>query len=320
MTLPVALLTRSWFLAGPTAVGKTAVSLLLAERLGAEIISLDSMSIYRGMDIGTAKPDLAARQRVPHHLLDVADPHEEFSVAEFLRMAATAAAQIVARGRVPLFVGGTGLYLRTVLRGLVEGPPADWDLRRQLAESAAEHGELWLHTTLQQVDPAAAARLHPRDTRRLIRALEVYQLTGRRLSDEQTQHPRPAEEQPQAVVWLEPPRAWLYERIHTRVDNMLQAGLLAEVSALLQRTPPAGRTALQALGYRELIAHLQGQCSLEQAVEQIRTGTRQFAKRQHTWFRNLPECRSLTISGSETPSQLADQIVALARPAQPDML
>ena len=266
------------------------------------------MSVYRGMDIGTAKPMLSERQRIVHHLIDIADPSQDFSVTEFVRLAAEAAMAIVEQGRTPLFVGGTGLYLRSILRGIFEGPEADWDLRRRLEQQARKHGPHWLHAQLVACDPATAARLHLNDMRRIIRALEVFELTGKPLSEDHHHRPRPAHERPRVAVWLEPPRGWLRERIDHRVDLMMEAGWLDEARQLMQHDPPPGRTACQALGYRELFEHLQGRMTLDSAVEQIRIATRQFAKRQHTWFRNLEECRSLPITGAESPEEIAARI------------
>lgn len=302
------LLKQCWFVAGPTACGKTAVGIELALRLNAEIVALDSMSIYRGMDIGTAKPSLEEQRQVPHHLIDVIDPHEEFSVADYLCHAEAACRDIVARGRVPVFVGGTGLYLRALLRGVFDGPAADWEFRRQLMEQAQQHSPGWLHAELSRVDPASAKRLHANDERRLIRALEIMHLTGQPASQLQCQLPLPAEERSQHVYWLSPPRSWLHARINARVDQMIDDGWLVEVRELIDRPQGLGRTAGQALGYKELIDHLAGRCSLEAAVEQIKTSTRQFAKRQHTWFRQLEECREVPITGDESAAEVAEKI------------
>ncbi|MEZ6124896.1 MAG: tRNA (adenosine(37)-N6)-dimethylallyltransferase MiaA [Planctomycetaceae bacterium] len=312
MTAPLHLLRHCWFLAGPTAGGKSAVSLELARRLGAEIISLDSMAIYRGMDIGTAKPTVSERGRVPHHLIDIADPHEEFSVAEYLRLAWDAVSGVIGRGQIPLFVGGTGLYLRSMLRGVFEGPPADPGIRDELETDLRQDGPLRLHDRLRSVDAASANRIHPNDSRRVIRAIEVFRLTGRPLSEQQSQPPLPQDQQPRAVLWLDPPRDWLHQRIGDRVDRMMDAGLLDETRRLLESTPPPGRTALQALGYRELIDHLHDRCNLHDAVEQIKTNTRQFAKRQHTWFRNLVETTAVPITGEETTSELVARLESAA--------
>ncbi len=302
------LLKQCWFLAGPTAVGKTESSLLLAERLDAEVLSLDSMAIYREMDIGTAKPGKDEQARVPHHLIDLIDPHEEFSTAEYIKVAWETAADVAARGHVPLFVGGTGLYLRSLLRGVFEGPEADWNYRRQLEAREAEEPGV-LHRMLAEVDPVLAKRLHPNDQRRIIRGLEVYHLTGESLSSLQQQAARSPEDRSPNVFWLHPDRDWLYERIDRRVDQMIAKGLVDEVRRLLQRTPPASRTAMQGLGYKEMVDHLEGRASLDEAVEQIKTRTRQFAKRQHTWFRNLEECQEIKVTAKRSPSDLVDELL-----------
>lgn len=302
-------LQQCWFLAGPTATGKSALSLSLAEKLDAEIVSMDSMAIYRRMDIGTAKPSEEEQRRVPHHLIDLIEPHQEFSTAEYLSAAIRVVDEILSRGRVPLFVGGTGLYLRALLRGVFEGPPADWEIRTKLMEQAAAGPPDWLHSELQKVDPVTAARLHPNDARRLIRALEVYTLTGVPPSELHQEAPLPPDKQPQHVFWLHPPRHWLHERINRRVVMMFERGLVDEVRALLDAPNPPGQTARQALGYRETIDWLEGRLGSEQeTIELIQTRTRQFAKRQHTWFRNLTECREVPVTGEETSDQLQQLI------------
>lgn len=311
MHLPLDVLTRCWILAGPTAVGKSAVALELAEQLGAEIVALDSMTVYRGMNIGTAKPSAEDQRRVPHHLLDVIDPHEEYSLAEYLTAADAACTDIVSRGRIPLFVGGTGLYLRGVLRGLFEGPPADWEIRHRLEEVEKLEGSGALHRRLQSVDPEAAAWLHANDVRRIIRALEVLELTGIPLSVQQQQASLPPDQRPRHVFWLEPPRDWLHACINQRVIAMFDAGLVDEVQRLLDLPKGLGRTATQALGYKEVLDHLAGRITLEATIETLQTRTRQFAKRQHTWFRNLPECHAVPIAGSESPGEIAANLYAM---------
>ncbi len=303
-------LKQCWFLAGPTACGKTKTGLSLAEKLGAEILSLDSMAIYRGMDIGTAKPTVAERQQILHHLLDLADPSEDFSVASYLAHAEAAVQDILTRNRVPLFVGGTGLYLRSLLRGLFDGPGSDPVIRSALEAEAARIGGQALHDRLAQLDPSTAARLHPNDQRRIIRALEVAQLTGRALSSFHEQAAAPHGERPAHVYWLSPPREWLYGRIDQRVDQMMSNGLLAETERLLTNPNGLGRTARQALGYREILEHLAGKRSLPDTIALIKQRTRQFAKRQLTWFRNLEECHPIEITGAESAEQLADRITA----------
>ncbi len=307
------ILPRCQFLAGPTACGKTATALRLAEQLSAEIVSLDSMAIYRGMDIGTAKPDPAEQARIPHHMLDVVDPHEEFSVADYVAQAQAVCEEILNRGHVPLFVGGTGLYLRAVLRGVFEGPSADWELREQLDQFGKEHGAGSLHRRLTEVDPPTAARLHPNDLRRIVRALEVHELTGKPLSAQQQQGPLPNEQRPANVFWLSPPRDWLYQRINLRVEQMIAVGLVEEVRGLLTISPPMANTARQALGYKEIIEHLEQRTTLPAAIETLQIRTRQFAKRQHTWFRNLEECRALEINGTESPGELAQRFIQCSK-------
>jgi tRNA dimethylallyltransferase len=312
MNLPSDILKQCWFLAGPTAVGKSDVGVELARRIDGEVVSLDSMSLYRGMDVGTAKPSPELRRVVPHHLVDVVEPHEEFSVAQYVDAAAAVSRQIVARGRVPLFVGGTGLYLRSLLRGVFEGPSGDPAIRHQLEEDAARVSPDELHARLHNVDPASAARLHPNDVRRVIRALEVHAQTGLALSQFQQQVPLPPEQRSQNVFWLAPPRAWLHERINRRVEKMFAEGLLEEVGRLLAAERPLSRTARQALGYQEVIDHLEGRLSLAETITRIQTRTRQFAKRQHTWFRHLEECQAVELTGNETAAELAERLLDLS--------
>jgi tRNA dimethylallyltransferase len=286
-------------LTGPTGSGKSELGVELAERLGAEIVSMDSMALYRGMDIGTAKPDPAARRRVRHHLIDVLDPWESASVAWWLREAITCCRDIAARGKRILFVGGTPLYLKAMMYGIFDGPPADADVRRRLESEAAAYGAESLHTRLRQVDPASAMRLHPNDLRRIVRALEVWELTGRPLSAWQTQWENARTDHSvlstqYSVLWLNLPRPELYARIDARVDRMLASGLVDEVRTLRRSARPPSREATQALGYKELFAQLDGELSLDEAVQLIRTRSRNFAKRQVTWFRHLPGCRPAT--------------------------
>lgn len=312
------LLRRCCFLAGPTACGKSDVALKLIERLHSErglsieIVSLDSMTLYRRMNIGTAKPSDDERRRVPHHLFDILEPSQDFSVAEYLVAAEQACREIVARGGLPLFVGGTGLYLRSLLRGVFEGPPANDELRERLESEAARDGAETLFRRLQQFDPQMAERLHPNDLRRVIRALEVLELTGQPLSAQHREEPLLLDQRPINVFWISPPRDWLYERINRRVESMLAAGWLAEVQSLLAEPQPLSHTASQALGYKELIEHLRGERTLVETIELIQTRTRQFAKRQHTWFRNLEECSPLPITGAESSAELAAIIAGQA--------
>lgn len=300
---------RAIYLAGPTASGKTAVGVELARRLGAEVVALDSMTLYRGMDVGTAKPTPAERGGVPHHLIDVLDPWEAASVADYRSWAASTAAEVERRGRRVLFVGGTALYLKALLRGLFDGPAADPELRRQFEEEADRQGNAALHARLAAVDPLAAARLHPNDRRRVVRALEVATRTGRPLSDWQREHDRPAAGV--SVVALERPRAELCGRIDRRVVAMFQDGLVDEVQRLQAGPRPLGPVPAQGVGYREVLDLLAGHASLEQTVSRVQARTRQFAKRQATWFRGLAEVRAWPVHGDEPAASIADRLVRL---------
>ncbi len=304
-------------LTGPTGSGKSAVALELADRLGAEVVAMDSMTVYRGMDIGTAKPTAAERARVRHHLIDALDPWESADVAWWLGRAAEACADIRARGKQPLFVGGTPFYLKALLHGLADAPPADPDLRRRLEAEAEQLGKQALHDRLRAVDPKTADRLHPNDVRRVVRALEVWELTGRPISAFQQTWDTPAfaggerrglsPPRPLPCVVLEWPRDELYRRIDARVDAMLAAGWLDEVRRLRELPRPLSKEASRALGYRELMAHLSRTGpGWAETVALIKTHTRQFAKRQLTWFRHLPDCRPCPADRPGTTERVLD--------------
>jgi tRNA dimethylallyltransferase len=301
---------------GPTAVGKTALSVEVAARLGAEIISGDSMQVYRGMDIGTAKIRPAETRGVPHHLIDILDPDEPFSVAEFQERVDQAIQSIWARGRLPILVGGTGLYVRAVRLAytFVEGSEADPALRARLAREEEVHGPGYLHRRLAAVDPAAAAKLHPNDTRRIIRALEVWERTGTRISETQTaESAEPRYDD--LFIGLNMERDRLYERIDARVDQMMAEGFEAEVAALMRRYPPGPKllTSMNSLGYRELIHYRRGLSTRDEAVYLIKRNTRRFAKRQLTWFRREPDLRWVEVDPSVGIAPIADQVCALAK-------
>jgi tRNA dimethylallyltransferase len=288
-------------LCGPTAIGKSEVAVPLAERLGAEIVAADSRTVYRGMDIGTAKPSAALRARVPHHAIDVAEPHEAFSVAEFQRLALAAIGEIRARGRLPLIVGGTGLYIRAVTDGLAFPPvPPDGLLRTRLEREVRTHGPAALHARLAALDPAAAAAIHPHNVRRVIRALEVVVHTGA---------PRPAVSPgPGAavvMVGLCMERAALYRRIAARVEAQLAAGLVDETRRLLAAGVPLDRPSMQGLGYKEIAGWLRGAYGYEEAVRLLVRNTRRYAKRQLTWFRREPRLRWVDVTDAA-----ADEVVA----------
>jgi tRNA dimethylallyltransferase len=300
-----------WFLSGATAVGKTAVGCALAQRIGAEIVSMDSMAIYRGMDIGTAKPSIDQRAVVPHHLIDIVDPVDEFSVAQYVEAAATAVADIEARGKTALFVGGTPLYLKSLLRGLFDGPPADWQLRREIESELAHVGQQALYDRLAHVDPVAASHIHPHDTRRLIRALEVFRATGEPISHQQLQFDDGRAADECRVFVLRRRREELHARIEGRVEAMIESGLVDEARRLSSDGRQLGRTARQAVGYREALTYLAGEYDRNEMVARVKARTRRFAKRQGTWFRSLSECRFIDIAGDVEAEVLAARIGSL---------
>jgi tRNA dimethylallyltransferase len=285
------------FLVGPTAVGKSEVALLLAEELNAEIVSADSMQVYRGMDLGTAKPTAAERARVRHHLTDVVDVSEPFNVARYRALAVAAIEQIQRRNRLPLVVGGSGLYLRVLTEGLFEGPGANVAIRARLEPLSA--AELFDH--LQRVDPATAARIDRHNKRRLVRALEVFELTGKSISE---RHPQRAG-QPQwsVMICLERDRADLYDRIERRVDWMFAHGLVEETQRLLAQGLCQNSTARAAAGYREVIEMLDGARGLEATIARVKTRTRQLARRQLTWFRHQARLERVKAEASATQTK-----------------
>jgi tRNA dimethylallyltransferase len=315
-------------LTGPTGTGKTQLGIELAQRLDAEIISMDSMALYRRMDIGTAKPTQAQRALAPHHLVDVLEPWESASVAWWLEQAKRCTREIEARGKRVLFVGGTPLYLMALISGLFDGPPADEAIRRRLTLEAQTLGSEALHQRLAGVDPLSAERIHPNDVRRMVRALEVYELTGKTMSAWQTQWavvrglqsvgrsqqtaasetrfvdimsqdnadlPRNSDYGQQTILRLDIPRDDLYDRINRRVEEMFVAGLVEEARQLRALERPLSLEASQALGYKDIFDFLNGRITREEAIVRVQTRSRNFAKRQIAWFRHLPDCRPVTI-------------------------
>ncbi|AKM18613.1 tRNA dimethylallyltransferase [[Flavobacterium] thermophilum] len=270
---------------GPTAVGKTRLGIALAKKLGGEIISGDSMQIYKGMDIGTAKVKPDEMDGIPHHLLDIKEPCEPFSVVEFQRLCRALIADISARGRLPIIVGGTGLYIQAAIYDYqFSDAPSDEAYRRALRQLAAEQGGEALHRQLEAVDPESAARIHPRNVRRVIRALEVYHSTGKPFSEWQRGQQKQLLYEA-AIIGLTAERSVLYRRINERVDQMIAEGLVDEARALYDRGFRDCQ-AVQAIGYKELYDYFDGRVSLEEAVEQLKQNSRRYAKRQLTWFRN----------------------------------
>ena len=295
-------------IAGPTAVGKTDVSVLLARRLGAEIVSADSMQIYRGMDIGTAKPSAEQRKLVYHHMIDIAAPDQPYSVGDYLRDARSAIDGILSSGGVPIVVGGTGLYIRALTRGLFHGPPADLDLRERLLRREAEGQPGTLYADLVKTDPEAAIKIHPNDLRRTIRALEVYYLRDRKLSEFQREHAFGDRPYRFTMLFLVRSRIELYPRIEKRVEWMIESGLEAEVMTLLDRGYPADLVPMQGLGYKHFIDHFLGRTTRDEAVALLKRDTRRYAKRQFTWFRREPDAVWVDITGLERAEDILDKI------------
>ena len=277
-------------IAGPTASGKTALSILLAKEMDGEIVSCDSMQVYKDMDIGTAKPTLEEQAGIPHHMLSVAEPWEDFSVSRYCAMADPIVEDILRRGKSPIIVGGTGLYMDALIRGNAFAPCPSTGRREELEALAASQGIEAVIERLRAVDPESAARLHPSDQKRIIRAMEVYLETGVTI----TEHNRKTQEippkyQPIRFALTDRQRQTLYDRIDRRVDAMLEAGLMEEIQGLLARGIPEKCTAMQAIGYKEFVAALHGESTLEEAGQQVKQSSRRYAKRQLTWFRRNPE-------------------------------
>ena len=291
---------------GATATGKSALSLRLAEALDGELINADALQVYRGLDIGTAKPSAEDRRRVPHHLLDLLPPAETFSAGEFARSARAAIAEVRLRRRRPIVVGGSGFYLRALLGGIGPLPAGDSEVRSALRQRLAIEGLMVLRRELALVDPVSAARIAASDTQRNLRALEVFQTTGEPLSAWQARAAARAEPLPALRVGLTVPRALLYDRIAQRVQGMVAAGWNEEVRGLLASGVPATAPAFQAIGYRQMVDHLSGRLSLDAAVAETIRATRRYAKRQETWFRNEPD---VTWFSAEHSGETVDRVL-----------
>jgi len=288
-------------LLGPTGSGKTALSLQLGERFNGEIVSCDSVAVYRGMDLGTAKPTKEERARLPHHLIDVTDPDQPFTAGEYSRRARAALREIASRGRLPIVTGGTGLYLRALTEGLFAGPERREDLRVRLQRSRARHGEGWLHQLLHRLDPASAARIHSNDAAKLIRAIEVCLAARKPLSEVLARDPLTGFRL--LRIGLNPPRQELYDRLNRRATEIFAAGIVEETRGLLERYGPV--KALDSLGYRQAVAVVTGTSSVEEAVAAAQQGHRNYAKRQMTWFRHEPKVHWIAGFGDEPEVQRA---------------
>ena len=294
-------------IAGPTASGKTALSILLAKEMDGEIVSCDSMQVYKDMDIGTAKPTPEEQEGIPHHMLSVAEPWEDFSVSRYCAMADPIVEDILRRGKSPIIVGGTGLYMDALIRGNAFAPCPSTGRREELEALAASQGIEAVIERLRAVDPESAARLHPSDQKRIIRAMEVYLETGMTI----TEHNRKTQEippkyHPIRFTLTDRQRQTLYDRIDRRVDTMVEAGLIEEIQGLLARGIPEKCTAMQAIGYKEFVAALHGACSLEEAAGQVKQSSRRYAKRQLTWFRRNPENIWLIREDGQTSMEILD--------------
>ena len=294
---------------GPTATGKTALSLALAQRFGGEIINADSMQVYRQLSVGTAKPTAEERAQAPHHLLDFLPPEQPYSVADFTAAAADLIGQITARGRLPLVVGGTGLYITSLLNGVRFAPEdTDPELRRRLQQQAETQGAEVLYARLQAVDPAYAAKVHPHNLPRVIRALELYESTGRTMSEQQRQsRPAAAPYRSLCLCLTRRDRAVLYRRIDQRVDKMLREGLLPEAELVWQNRERY-RTAAQAIGYKEFFPYFEGKEPLDTCVNRLKQATRQYAKRQLTWFRHQNEAQWLYLDEEDVVQKAVEQV------------
>ena len=296
------------FLAGPTAVGKSAVALALAEKMGGEIISVDSMQVYRGLDIGTAKPTAEERQRVPHHLLDICELNEAFDAAQFIRLAQKAVEEIQSRGRTPIFCGGTGLYFKVFLDGLGEAPPADEKLRAEL--EAAPFAALLAE--LRERDPAAYEKIDKQNPRRVIRAVEVIRLTGKRFSEQRAEwksgESKVQSPKSKVIFCFTRSADDLHRRINVRMDEMFARGLVDETRELLKCGLAENKVAMQAIGYRQVVEHLRGERDLAATMELVKIRTRQFAKRQLTWFRRHGKCAWLDLNPGENIEQTLARI------------
>jgi len=290
---------------GTTASGKGRLAFELAKKTGAEIISVDSMKVYRRMDIGTAKPPKEIREAINYHLIDAAEPSESFSVGRFVELANQAIKDIKQRGRPIVAVGGTALYIKALLFGLFDGPGADENIRTKLRLRAQNEGPAGLHDQLKTVDPAAAERINPNDARRIIRALEVYELTARPISTFQHQWNEPNTKNNWTIIGLRREKAEQGKRINARTKKMIEAGLVDETKSLLAEEKPLSKQAACAIGYAEIIDYLNGRTTLQEAIERIKINTRKLAKSQRTWFKTFKNINWLDIQ----PDESADQIL-----------
>lgn len=297
------------FIMGCTGCGKGGLGRELARRNDGEIISIDSMKVYRRMDIGTAKPSLETRQQIPHHLIDIAEPSEEFSVARYIELADMAIQDIHHRNKNIFVVGGTPLYIKALSEGLFEGPGTDAAIRQQLLDRVQNDGLHQLYNQLLKVDPEAADKIHPNDQRRIIRALEVYEISGKPISSLQEQWDQQTTRYDCRFVGIRREREDQNHRTNERVRRMIDRGLVQEVQALLDESLPLSETARKAVGYAELAEHLQGKCTLADAVEMIKINTRHLAKSQRTWFKRFQNTDWIDVHADATAEAVADELI-----------
>jgi len=288
---------KAIIITGPTASGKTSLSIELAKTIGGEMISADSMQIYRSMDIGTAKPSIEEQQGIPHHLINIACPTQDFNVVLYCEMAKKCIKEITSRGKIPIIVGGTGLYINSLVYNIhFTETKEDPELRKELSQLATENGNQYIHDILATMDPAAAVEIHPNNVKRVIRAIEVFKLTGIPRSINLENSRKISSEIDFLVIGLDMERSLLYERINQRVENMISDGLVDEVKSLLENHSPLSKTAVQAIGYKEIIDFLNGSFSLEECKEIIKRNSRNYAKRQMTWLKKLDDINWLSLN------------------------
>jgi tRNA dimethylallyltransferase len=300
-------------LVGPTAVGKSRIGVLAAKTLGTEVLTADSRQVYRGMDIGMDKPASADRQGVPHGLIDLVDPDEPFNTGMYRRAALAEITRLYEQGRLPLVVGGTGLYIRTLIRGLWEGPTADWSLRARLMAEEETNGPGFLYGELQKIDPVTAARLHSRDLVKIVRALEVYALLRKPISALHQAHGFGERPFTSLVIGLNRDRAALYRRIDERVDHQVAKGLIEETKRLLCAGYGPGLGSMKGLGYRQISGYLAGEYDRVEAIRRLKRDTRHFAKRQLTWFRKESDIQWIMIDEAESSDVTAERVVRVIR-------
>jgi tRNA dimethylallyltransferase len=302
-----------WILTGPTASDKTEIGFNIAKEINSEIISADSMLFYRGMDIGTAKPPLTMRELVPHHFIDIIDPWESYSVGKYVEDVEDLINSNSEQKRKFLIVGGSPLYIKGLVNGIFKGPEADWNLRGELEEIAEKEGSSHVHDILQKIDPVKAKELHQNDLRRIIRAIEVYKITGEPVSVLQERYKLERNNYKFKIICITRERSEVYRRINERVETMFDKGLVDEVKSLLVGPKGLSKQAKQALGYKEVIEYLDGGLSLSDAKELVKLSTRRFAKRQMTWFRSFQDIEWLEAKEQDEPKVITDKVFSILK-------